>query len=176
MIVCDCLPTFWGHELDVEFDPKVVTPGEIVLAAEAALRVARQCGEGPFLIDLDQIAPSTSDFHSGASWDVLVASGSMLLAVAGLVLPGIPSVPFFVLSCHSLCRACPQLEPWLHSIPGVGQLLRASSANEGKWTDPNFVAKALLFGALLAAFFLVVHPPLPLVLACELGMMFFSIH
>lgn len=172
----DCLPTFWGHELAVEFDPQVVMPGEVVLAAEAALRVARQWGDGLSMTDSDPIAPSASLFPSGVSWDVLVAGGSILLAALGVILPGIPSVPFFLLSCHSLGRACPELQPWLHSIPGVGQLLRASTADDSKWTDPSFVAKTLILGALGAAFFLIVHPPLPLVLACELGMVFFSIH
>jgi uncharacterized membrane protein YbaN (DUF454 family) len=174
--VSECLPTFWGHELDVEFDPQVVMPGEVVLAAEAALRVARQCAGGPSMTDSDQIAPSITNLPSGVSWDMLVGAGSMLFAALGVVLPGIPSVPFFVLSCHSLGRACPQLRPWLHSIPGVGQLLRASTADDSKWTDSNFVAKTVILGALVAAFFLIVHPPLPLVLACELGMVFLSIH
>jgi uncharacterized membrane protein YbaN (DUF454 family) len=112
----------------------------------------------------------------GTGWDLLDACGSLLLAAAGLVLPGIPSAPLFVLSCDSISRAYPQLRPWLLSIPGIGQLLRAACANESLWNDPNFVAKTLVLGAVVAAFFLLVHPPLPIVLACELGMMFFSVH
>jgi len=164
-----------GHDLHVEFDEQVLRHEDVVLAAEAALRVARDCDRRA-TAGSDQASPATDDLSTSASWDMLIAGGSFVLGAAGLVLPGIPSVPFLVLGCHSLVRAYPQLQPWLDSIPAVGQLLSAPSANENKWTDPNFVAKTLILGALVAAFFLIVHPPLPLVLACEVGMMLFSIH
>jgi uncharacterized membrane protein YbaN (DUF454 family) len=176
VIGAEWLLTASGHELDVEFDPQVLTPGDIVLASEAAIRVARRYGKRSTFTHSGQASPAADDLPTGPFWDALVAGGSLLLAAAGVVLPGIPTVPFFMLSCHSLSRACPQLQPLLHSLPGVGKLLRASAATESKWTDPDFVAKSLVLSGLVAAFFLIIHPPLPLVLACEFGMMFFSIH
>lgn len=176
VVASNCVPAMAAYELDVEFDPDFLTTADVVLAAEAALRVARDCIDNDAWLDPNPFGSAPDGLTRGISWDMVVAGGSMLLAVAGLVLPGIPSVPFFVLSCHSLCRTYPQLQPWLHSIPGVGPLLRASTGIESKWSDPNFVAKTLILGGLAAAFFLAIHPPFPLVLACELGMMFFSIH
>jgi uncharacterized membrane protein YbaN (DUF454 family) len=173
--VSDCRPSPWGHELDVEFNPLALTPGNVALASEAALRVASVCENRLTEIDSDRMPGTTDEFPSGTSRDVLVAAGSLVLSVAGLVLPGIPSVPFFLLSCDALGRACPQMWHWLLSIPGLGQILRASTLHEINWNDPNVVAKTVMLGALVAAFFLVLHPPLPLVLACELGMMFISI-
>jgi uncharacterized membrane protein YbaN (DUF454 family) len=171
----DWRPTLAGDDLDVEFDPQVLNSRDVVLAAEAALRVARAESDCPETSNLDHTS-LVDHLKSFASWDVVLAGSSMLLAGAGVVLPGIPSVPFFVLGCHALCRAYPQLKPWLHSIPGVGQILRSSKVSENHWSDPHFVAKTLIIGVLVAGFLLIVHPPFPLVLACELGMMFFSIH
>ena len=166
-----CQPIGGSAELEIEFELFALSAEDVVLACEAALRVASGWQDGA-----SGSHPPGQPTGSGTTWDALVAGGSLLLAFAGLAVPGIPSVPFFVLGCDSLCRACPQLQPWLHSLPGVGQLLRASAANENRWADPDFLAKTLILGALVAAFFLIVHPPFPLVIACELAMMLFSIH
>jgi uncharacterized membrane protein YbaN (DUF454 family) len=172
----NCVPAQFAHEFDVEFDPEILTPSDVVLAAEAALRVARACEDLGSLSNPDRHSTAIDGLAGIISRDVLVAAGSMVLAVAGLILPGIPTVPFVVLGCHALGRAYPQLQPSLHSIPGLGQVLRASTANESQWSDPHILAKTLILGGLFAAFLVIVHPPFPLILACELGMMFFSIH
>jgi len=173
----DCRRIPGSAEVEIQFDIEVLSPEDVVLASEAALRVARRWRSGT-LAGCDSSQATGDESGSGATWDLLVAGGSLLLAFAGLVLPGIPAVPFFMLGCNSLSHHYPELRASLLSLPGVGHLLCAAAAsrNPNQWRDPQFIAKTLLVGFLVSAFVLILQPPLPLVLACEIGTALFSIH
>jgi uncharacterized membrane protein YbaN (DUF454 family) len=103
-----------------------------------------------------------------------LAVGSVLLGVVGMVMPGIPAVPFLMLGCEFLSRGYPPSRSWLRSIPAVRERLRDGTQKGNPWSDPWDLGKCLALCFLAAAFFLIVHPPLPIVLAFELGVMFFT--
>jgi uncharacterized membrane protein YbaN (DUF454 family) len=172
--VRDCRVIGKNEGLDVEFDPLLLAPDELLTVAEAAMRVVSgRCGAS------DRSSPGTgshagSQAHTSSSRPVelLMAGGSLMIAVAGLVVPGIPSLPFLLVACDKLSQVYPQLKPWLLSLPGLGRRLGESATTGGRLVDPNLLRKTFVLGCLMAAFFLVVHPPLPVVAACELGMLF----
>jgi len=163
-------------ELDVEFDLLALGRVDLMTAAEAALRVVRGQGRRASRTGPGASVSPSDDPAANPARDLFVAAASFALAIAGLILPGIPSLPFLLLTADYLSRGYPPLRPRLLSLPGIGDRLRASDTTESLWPDPHFLAKTFVLGLLAAALFLVVHPPFPIVLAFELGTLFFSGH
>jgi uncharacterized membrane protein YbaN (DUF454 family) len=162
-------------ELEIEFDVQALPAEDVVLVCEAALRVASAWrSRNQAAHDAGQSMGDAAP--SGAACDLLLAGGSLVLALGGLVLPGIPAIPFFLLACNTLSRRYPHLRTWLMALPRVGPLLHTSAATAKQWSDPQFIVKSLLLGFVVAAIFLILQPPLPLVLACEVGMALLPIH
>jgi uncharacterized membrane protein YbaN (DUF454 family) len=102
-----------------------------------------------------------------------LGGGSLAAAVAGLVLPGIPSAPFLLFSAHCFLRSSTSFRRWLDGMPRFSELLRKLEASGGMAVDRMTLLKTLGMGILLGLIFLIIHPPLPLVLAIELGIMVF---
>ncbi|MGO9469538.1 MAG: DUF454 family protein [Isosphaeraceae bacterium] len=176
--VCRCRVVPADGDLDVEFDLLALSRVDLMTAAEAALRVARGRGRrtartGP---GASASASACDDPAANPARDLFAAAASFALAIAGLILPGIPSIPFLLLAVDCLSRGYPPLRPRLLSLPGIGDRLRASDGTESLWLDPHFVGKTVVLGLLVAALCLVVHPPFPIVLACEFGAFFLSGH
>ncbi len=96
------------------------------------------------------------------------------MAVAGVIVPGVPTAPFLLLSHHYLHRAAPETHGRLCHLPGVGWLIRKADRAERSWKDRGALWKSLAWSALSAAVFLVLHPPLPVALAIEFGLAAFS--
>ncbi len=105
-------------------------------------------------------------------FDLAMAGGSLTMAVAGVVLPGIPSLPFLVLTVRHAARLSPQFDEFLRRqswasalldhVEGSGSLLRL---------DARCLPQMLLFTVFAAAILVILHPPLPVVMALELGVM-----
>lgn len=55
-----------------------------------------------------------------------VAVGLVASAIGGLgvVVPGLPTTPFFILAAWCFSRSSPRLEQWVLDLPGVGPLVR----------------------------------------------------
>ena len=65
---------------------------------------------------------------------------------------------------------------WLDGMPKLSEIVRKLEASGGMVLDRSLLVKTLGMGILLGLMFLVIHPPLPLVMAIELGLMvFFSL-
>jgi uncharacterized membrane protein YbaN (DUF454 family) len=103
-------------------------------------------------------------------WCMALGSGSLMAAVAGLILPGIPSSPFVFISAHYFLRSSTSFRRWLDGMPKLSELLRKLEAPDGMPVDRATFVKTLAMMILLGMIFLLVHPPLPLVLAIELGL------
>jgi len=161
-------------ELEVEFDLLALGRIDLMTAAEAALRVVRGQGRRAAGTGPDGSDSVSDDPSANPARDFLVAAASFGLAIAGLILPGIPALPFLLLAADFVSRGYPPLRPPLLSLPGIGARLRASDTTGSLGLDPHFLGKTVLLGLLAAVLFLVVHPPLPIVLAFELGTLFLS--
>ena len=70
-----------------------------------------------------------------AAWQrtLLVAAGffCVTLAVAGIVLPLLPTTPFLLLAAACFARSSPQLDDWLHHNRLFGRYLRAYRHGHG---------------------------------------------
>ena len=106
-----------------------------------------------------------------------LGGGSLMAGVAGLIVPGIPSAPFLLFSAHYFMRSSATFRRWLDSKPKLGEIVRKLEASGGMVLDRSLLVKALGMGILVGLVFLVIHPPLPLVVAIELGLtMFFGLN
>jgi uncharacterized membrane protein YbaN (DUF454 family) len=111
---------------------------------------------------------------TGGLLDLALAGGSFMLAISGAILPGIPGLPFLLLAGHYACRSSPTIrrilsrQRWYVAMSG-----HAASSGHIPGLDRQSFAKLLAISALSAAAFLVIHPPLPVVLGLELVSMTF---
>ena len=55
-----------------------------------------------------------------------ITAGLLAAAIGGLgvVVPGLPTTPFFILAAWCFSRSSPRLEQWVLDLPGVGPLVR----------------------------------------------------
>ncbi len=99
-----------------------------------------------------------------------LGGGSLMAGLAGLVLPGIPTAPFLLFSAHYFTQSSTTFRRWLDGTPKLGEIVRKLEASGGTVLDRSMLVKSLGMGILLGLVFLVIHPPLPLVMAIELGL------
>jgi uncharacterized membrane protein YbaN (DUF454 family) len=105
--------------------------------------------------------------------DLAKAGASLALAVGGVILPGIPTLPFLGLAGRYVVRV----------FPGIERLLMSHSWCAALWTEVKIPSKPTLdrrslwrmigLGALFTAASLILHPPLPIVLGLEFGLIVF---
>jgi uncharacterized membrane protein YbaN (DUF454 family) len=103
-----------------------------------------------------------------------LAGGSLTMAVAGAILPGIPALPFLVLTARHAAHVSPGIDRFLRSRPWSAALLKQVEAQGGLMRlDQRSLLKLLPPLGAAAAAFVIVRPPLPVVLGLELGVMAF---
>ena len=119
-------------DLDVEFDLLALSRVNLMTAAEAALRVARGRGRRTARTGPGASASTSAcdDPAANPARDLFAAAASFALAIAGLILPGIPSIPFLLLAVDCLSRGYPPLRPRLLSLPGIGDRLRSPTGRK----------------------------------------------
>ncbi len=100
-----------------------------------------------------------------------MAGGSLGLSVAGLVLPGLPTLPFLITTGRHAALASPTIERWLRGHRWTAFLLEAKSAESRLSFEWKSIAKWVILAAIFATLILVLHPPMPVLLALELGVM-----
>lgn len=74
---------------------------------------------------------------------VFLACLCLLLAVIGMALPGLPTVPFLLLAAWFSARGSRRLHRWLHEHPRFGKLL-ADWENQGAISRKSKVIAALM--------------------------------
>jgi hypothetical protein len=102
-----CRATPWGRDLEIRFDPGVTSSVALASAAEDALRRALR----PALDESTAEEPGTPAVASGLrrAWYMAMAGGSFTLTLVGLVIPGVPTVPFLLATSYYLVRSSPTL-------------------------------------------------------------------
>lgn len=103
--------------------------------------------------------------------DMAMAGGSLAMAVAGAVLPGIPTLPFLVLSARHAARVSPNIERLLASQSWCAPILSTDEEPGAFVMDRKAILKMLPIIAGAVAVFLIVQPPLPVVLGLEVAVM-----
>ena len=102
-----------------------------------------------------------------------LGGGSLMVAITGMIVPGIPSALFLLFSGHYFLQASATFRRWLEGMPRLGEMVRKLEKSGEMAVDRTLLLKSLGMGILLGLMFLVIHPPLPLVMAIELGLTVF---
>ncbi len=120
-----CRVSPWSGTLTLDYRPGSQIPDRLVDAVEQALRPAKRAESSP-----DEIAPTA---RSGG--EILVASGfrrlrylalaggSFTMTLIGLVVPGVPTVPFLLATSYYLARSSPWLNDRLRRTALFGPIL-----------------------------------------------------
>ncbi|EGM79675.1 hypothetical protein Rhein_0135 [Rheinheimera sp. A13L] len=90
----------------------------------------------------------------------LLAGISLLLGLIGVVLPGLPTVPFLLLSAWSAGKGWPRLEIWLLAHPSFGPPLK-------RWREHGAVprkAKYMAAGMMSLSVVMLLLSPAPFLL------------
>jgi uncharacterized membrane protein YbaN (DUF454 family) len=82
-----------------------------------------------------QVPPTVRVLSGPARWLLQALAGfCLLLAVIGLILPVMPTVPFLVVAAWAAARSSPRLHHWLLQHPRFGPYLR-------DWTEAGVVPR-----------------------------------
>lgn len=105
--------------------------------------------------------------------DLAMAGGSLLMTIAGVILPGIPTLPFLIMTAKYAARVSPSFERLVEERPWLSALLAQAEDPEGQPIDWWATGRMIGLAALFVAAIVILHPPMPIVLAVELGVMAF---
>jgi len=112
--------------------------------------------------------------ESSRLFELALAGGSLTMAVAGAILPGIPALPFLLMGARHAVRLSPRIDQLLRRQPWLAAILsQAEASGSPLRLDRRSLVKMLLITVVAAAVSLILHPPLPVILGLELGVMAF---
>lgn len=94
----------------------------------------------------------------------LLAALCLVLALVGLVLPVMPTVPFLVIAAWAAARSSPRLHGWLLSHPRFGRLLRDWSEAGVVPRRAKWFATVMMAASAVSMLILIPTPWLPAVL------------
>jgi hypothetical protein len=161
----------WGR-LDVDFDPRRLTRAQVLDAVSEAWQ-----GESPepsptLGVGRERVATGPRRLLYFA-----LGTGSFAMAVIGLVLPGVPTVPFLLASSYYLARSSPALHRRLLASRLFGRLLREwqthrALSRESKRRLAGFVVIAIVISVALAP----LSPALVATVAVMLVLSLYGIH
>jgi uncharacterized membrane protein YbaN (DUF454 family) len=100
-----------------------------------------------------------------------MAGGSFALAVGAVILPGIPTLPFLIMTGRHAVLISPGIERLLKRQPWCAALLAEAERTLGTTLDWRSLSRMLGLSVLLAAGIWVFQPPLPDILVMEVGLM-----
>ena len=133
-------------------------------------RVTREAGPD-FPASAERPVVATAGWRRLA--DLAIAGGCFALAVGGIILPGVPTLPLLIMSGHYVVRVFPGIE----RPDDKPALVRRGPVEADTPSGPTVTWRALWKMIGLAVLFVgacvILHPPLPLVLGLELGLMTF---
>jgi uncharacterized membrane protein YbaN (DUF454 family) len=85
---------------------------------------------------------------------LVIAYAALGLAILGIFLPLLPTVPFLLLSAWAAARSSPRFEQWLLNHPRFGAAIRDWRSNrmvsrKAKWSATGAMAVSAMFIAVL---------------------------
>lgn len=102
-----------------------------------------------------------------------LAGGSLTLTVAAIILPGLPTLPFLITTGRHAALASKRIERLLRRYPWCAAMLEEGETDSGLSIDWRSMAKWVGLVVVFAAVIWFLHPPLPVLLALEFGVMAF---
>jgi uncharacterized membrane protein YbaN (DUF454 family) len=177
-----------AHLCRFHFEPDRFAEAElarrVALAVEAATMAVQLEASGCVDGRINSALPESAINRSGLEEPQVAAGsdryrcmalggGSLIAGIAGLIFPCIPAAPFLLFSVQYFLRASTSFGRWLDGMPELREIVRKLESTGGMVLDRSSLVKTLGMGILLGLVFLMVHPPLPLVVAIELGLTVF---
>jgi hypothetical protein len=123
--------------------------------------------------------PIPKERHPALRWALLVAGcAAVVLAVIGMVLPVLPTVPFLLLALACFARSSARIHAWLIGHASFGPLVRPYLQGAGLPRRAKVRAIALLWGSIgLSVLFLLEETGLRvLLLAVALGVTLYLLY
>jgi uncharacterized membrane protein YbaN (DUF454 family) len=124
---CKAIP--WSHRLTIDFPPENGVADWFLDQAERSfedlLASETQKAAPPTLLAETQRHDGLTQIASGpARWFYYaLGAGALVMTVVGLIVPGIPTVPFLLLSSYGFARSSPRMNHWLRETRFFGPIL-----------------------------------------------------
>jgi uncharacterized membrane protein YbaN (DUF454 family) len=124
----------WPDGLDVDYDPAKLSKDDVLAAASRAWLPAEGAAPRAAGVVSAWPSPRTSEFLVRGPRRLLylvLGCGSLVMTFVGLVIPGIPTVPFLFASSYYLARSSRTLHRRLLESRLLGQILRDWETHHG---------------------------------------------
>lgn len=121
--------------------------------------------------EIEDIEEGPSSRRRRRLWHAALAGGSFALTIGGIVLPGVPTLPFLLMTGRQAALASPRIERWLRRQPWCAAMLEDAEESSGSPIDWRSLLGMIALAALCVAGIWFLHPPLPVILLLEVGLM-----
>ena len=124
---CQAIP--WSHRLTIDFSPENGLADWFIDQAQHSFEGVRAAetppADSPVLLDRGGGGNAITQVATGpARWLYLaMGGGALVMTVVGLIVPGIPTVPFLLLSSYGFARSSPGMNRWLRDTKFLGPIL-----------------------------------------------------
>jgi uncharacterized membrane protein YbaN (DUF454 family) len=102
-----------------------------------------------------------------------MAGGCFAMAVGAVILPGIPTLPFLIMTGRHAVLISPRIERILGRYPWCAAMLAEVETSSDSMTSWHSLGKMIGLAVLLVAVIWLFQPPLPVILLLELALMAF---
>lgn len=118
---------WFGKGITISYNDKTTRPLDLVASIDTICRL-----ESSHILPENDENPLASLTLSRRVWHIGMAGFSMAGAVVGLILPGIPTVPFVLLASYHLARGSTRMNRMFLAMPLFGSLAR-------DWSDGRYI-------------------------------------
>ena len=118
---------WFGNGITISYNEKTTRPLDLVASIDTVCRL-----ESAHILPENDQNPLASLTLSRRVWHIGMAGFSLVGAVVGLVVPGIPTVPFVLLSSYHLARGSSRMNHIFLAMPLFGSLAR-------DWSDGRYI-------------------------------------
>ena len=155
----------------IEFGPRRLDAAELAERVASAIRSAIPTVRRASVSVIEGCPVEAFSAHRGRMKHLAMAGGSLGLTIAGIVLPGLPTLPFLLSTGRHAALASPTVERWFRGHRWFARMLEAETGKTRLAFDGKTIAKWVALAAIFATLILILHPPFPVLLALELGVM-----
>ncbi|MHB1561409.1 MAG: YbaN family protein, partial [Isosphaeraceae bacterium] len=130
--VSACRVSWWSHTLTLDLAPGEADPAHLVDIAQAVQADRRASAAAGRSVRGEEV-DNAVELVTGPRRIVYLAlgGGSFILTMIGLVIPGVPTVPFLLATSYYLARSSPWLDERLRRAPLFGPILAEWEAHHG---------------------------------------------
>jgi uncharacterized membrane protein YbaN (DUF454 family) len=115
--------------------------------------------------------PAATPSSAGQLANLIIAGGSFAMAIVGIILPAISTLPFLIMSARYAVRVCPGFEQLLMGQSWYARLVENAENPAGATLGWRSSLQMIGLSVIVAVVLLIIHPPYPLVIGLELGLM-----